>query len=184
MNIMKYLPIIFLFFTQYLHAQRFTLGMRSSYVIPAYSTSYGRFYLIDNKRFVFGFVSSQKLNNKFYLHEEVLYERIEAVFGSSPSAPLLKRKVPMLTVPIFIEYRTNKRFGFEAGLEYNHFSQYYLNNNGSENAYCFDALLGMRFTFNRFVAIDCRYLKQFYAQLWGKSHSLEVSLLTFFPLFF
>ena len=181
---MKYLPIILIFFTQYLYAQRFTLGMRSSYVIPTYSTSYGRFYLIDDKRFVFGLVSSQKLNNKIYLHEEVLYEKIEAIFGSRTSTPSLKNKVPMLTIPIFIEYRTNKRFGFEAGIEYNHFSQYNLNYNGSDNAYCFDALLGMRFTVNRFVAIDCRYLKQFYAQLWGKSHSLEVSLLAFLPLFF
>lgn len=175
---MKYFTIFLIFFTQYLSAQKFTLGVRSSYVIPSYSTTYGRFYLIDDKRFVFGLISSQKLDDEIYLHEEVLYEKIVATFGSQIS----EKKIPMLTIPVFIEYKMTGRFGFEAGLEYNHFWQHNLNNGTNDSkAYSYEALLGLRFKPIKYVAIDCRYLKQLYAKLWGKGHSFEFSVLTFFP---
>ena len=179
---MKYFTIFLIFFTQYLSAQKFTLGVRSSYVIPSYSTTYGRFYLIDDKRFVFGLISSQKLDDEIYLHEEVLYEKIVAISGSRTSAPSSKKIIPMLTIPIFIEYKMTSRFGFEAGIEYNHFWQYHLNNGTDDSkSYSYEALLGVRFTPFKYVAIDCRYLKQLYAKLWGKGHSFEFSVLTFLP---
>jgi hypothetical protein len=175
---MKILSILIIFCTSNLLAQGFTIGARASYVIPSYSSDYGRVYLEAKKHFVFGLTSSQKLAAKVYLHEEVLFQNLSLAFISRIS-PLSYVKVPNLTVPIFIEYKITERFGIEGGVEYNHFTQKNINFNGSTNAYSLTLLLGSRFKLAKNFALDCRLLSQSYYVFLGKSVTLELSLLAF-----
>jgi hypothetical protein len=175
---MKILSILLLFCTSNLLAQGFSIGARASYVIPSYSSSYGRVYLEAKKHYVFGLVSSQKLTDKVYIHEEVLFQHLSLAFISR-SSPLSYQKVPNLTVPFFIEYKITERFGIEGGIEYNHFTQENISLNGSTNAYSLNLLLGSRFKLAKNFALDCRLLSIPHYVFLGKNVTLELSLLAF-----